>query len=104
MTRFHGCSKQCVIFLVSGVEDLRRLAITCISNDQALNLWGTPPPKLFLLSFIFSVQIDKHVKLLSEVVPEWLSIMYVRKCPYVKLKKNVNIKVLTEKLKSSEVN
>ncbi|XP_028391948.1 uncharacterized protein LOC114516621 [Dendronephthya gigantea] len=53
-------------------------------------------------STLSSVQIEKHVKLLSEVVPEWLTIMYVRKCPYVKLKKNVNINSLVEKLKSKE--
>ena len=58
---------------------------------------------LILIFFCSSVQIEKHVKLLSEVTPEWLTITYVRKCPYVKLKKNVNINSLVEKLKSKEV-
>ncbi len=44
------------------------------------------------------------MKLLSEVAPEWLSIMYVRKCPYVKLKKNVNMNSVMEKLKMKGVN
>ena len=55
-------------------------------------------------STLSKVQVEKHVKLLSEVAPEWLQILYVRKCPYVKLKKNVNINILIEKFKAKEVN
>lgn len=55
-------------------------------------------------STLSSVQVEKHLKLLSELAPDLLSIMYVRKCPYVKLKKNININNLIEKLKTKEIN
>lgn len=58
----------------------------------------------FFVIVSFLVQVEKHLKLLSELAPEWLSIMHVRKCPYVKLKKNVNINNLIEKLKCKEIN
>lgn len=35
--------------------------------------------------------IEEHVKLLNELVPQWLTIATVRKCPYVKLSKNYDI-------------
>ena len=54
---------------------------------------------------IFSEKLEDHVRLLNELAPNWLTIAMVRKCPYVKLLKNVDINsvILTiEKLKKQE--
>uniref|UniRef100_H2ZTT9 Chromatin licensing and DNA replication factor 1 n=1 Tax=Latimeria chalumnae TaxID=7897 RepID=H2ZTT9_LATCH len=43
-------------------------------------------------------EMEKHLRLLSEVVPDWLSIHPVRKEFYLKLNKNVDLNILLERL------
>ncbi|XP_043937638.1 DNA replication factor Cdt1 isoform X2 [Protopterus annectens] len=45
-----------------------------------------------------SSDMEKHLRLLSEIVPDWLSIHPVRKDTYVKLNKNVDLGAVLEKL------
>ena len=58
-----------------------------------------------MYSILFSEKLEDHVRLLNELVPNWLTIAMVRKCPYVKLSKNVDINSVIssiEKLKKQE--
>eukprot|EP00112_Aurelia_sp_Birch-Aquarium-sp1_P015130 Seg3325.5 transcript_id=Seg3325.5/GoldUCD/mRNA.D3Y31 product="DNA replication factor Cdt1" protein_id=Seg3325.5/GoldUCD/D3Y31 len=51
-------------------------------------------------SAMSSANVEEHVRLLNELVPDWLSIVNVRKCQYVKLTKNSDINVVIRKLES----
>ena len=58
-----------------------------------------------MYSILFSEKLEDHVRLLNELVPNWLTISMVRKGPYVKLSKNVDINSVIssiEKLKKQE--
>ncbi|XP_007887507.2 DNA replication factor Cdt1 [Callorhinchus milii] len=49
-------------------------------------------------SMINVEDIGKHLRLLAEVVPDWLSIHQIRKEEYLKLNKNVELNVISEKI------
>ncbi len=52
----------------------------------------------------FAAIIEEHVRLLNELVPDWLLIVNVRKCPYLKLAKNSDVNVVLAKLASIKTN
>jgi len=50
-------------------------------------------------------KVEMHIRLLAELVPAWITIVMVRKCPYVKLTKNADINkiiLILNKAKSKE--
>lgn len=51
-------------------------------------------------------EMEKHLRLLAQLVPEWLTIHPIRKDFYLKLNKNTNMNLvlekLTEKIKEEE--
>eukprot|EP00794_Sanderia_malayensis_P019078 gene19079-20994_t len=47
-----------------------------------------------------TAKIEEHVRLLNELVPEWLVIVNVRKCPYLKLSKKADVNIVLNKLAS----
>ncbi|XP_032232693.2 DNA replication factor Cdt1 isoform X2 [Nematostella vectensis] len=50
-----------------------------------------------------STQVDQHLKLLSTLVPEWLAIVTVRKCPYLKINKKADINSVINKVVTMEL-
>ena len=44
--------------------------------------------------------IEEQIKLLHELVPDWLSIKPVRKCLYVKISKTLDVNHVLQKLQS----
>ncbi|KAJ7311982.1 hypothetical protein JRQ81_006308 [Phrynocephalus forsythii] len=43
-------------------------------------------------------EMEKHLRLLAELLPAWASVLSIRKDAYLKLDKNVDLNVLTERL------
>ena len=50
-----------------------------------------------LFNFVLA-KLEEHLHLLSRLVPNWLSIVTVRKCEYVKLAKNADINAVLNQL------
>ena len=57
---------------------------------------------VFLL-FLFAVQVEEHLRLIAKLLPEWLAIITVRKCPYVKINKKADINSVIDKLLAKEI-
>lgn len=51
-----------------------------------------------LCSISLAADIEEHVKLLNEVAPDWLTIVFVRKCQYVKISKTQDVNEVLNKL------
>lgn len=45
-----------------------------------------------------SGEMEKHLRLLAELTPEWLTIHQIRKDSYLKLNKTVDLNVILQKL------
>ncbi|XP_041376378.1 DNA replication factor Cdt1-like [Gigantopelta aegis] len=45
-------------------------------------------------------EVEKHIKLLLEICPEWISVVEIKRGKYVKLDKNKDIQVLNTKIQS----
>lgn len=54
--------------------------------------------KLLLLVVFFLDDVETHVKLLIEVVPEWLTVVEIKKGKYVKMDRNIELGTLQEKV------
>jgi len=50
-----------------------------------------------------SGDIEDQIRLLHELAPDWLSIITVRKCPYVKISRTLDINLVLQKLQSIKV-
>lgn len=50
------------------------------------------------LVFCFVGDMEKHLKLLAELTPDWLSIHPIRKDFYLKLNKTMDLSVVQDKL------
>lgn len=48
--------------------------------------------------FVFVGDMEKHLKLLAELTPDWLSIHPIRKDLYLKLNKTMDLSVVQDKL------
>lgn len=48
--------------------------------------------------FFFLDDVETHVKLLIEVVPEWLTVVEIKKGKYVKMDRNIELGTLQEKV------
>ena len=44
--------------------------------------------------------IEEQIKLLHELAPDWLSVVPVRKCLYVKISKTFDVNLVLQKLNS----
>ncbi|XP_069757357.1 DNA replication factor Cdt1 [Narcine bancroftii] len=44
------------------------------------------------------VEMEKHLRLLATIVPDWLNIHIIRKDVYIKLNKNVELSIIVEKI------
>lgn len=42
--------------------------------------------------------MEKHLRLLADIVPDWLSVHIIRKDVYLKLNKNVELFTVVEKI------
>ena len=54
------------------------------------------------LFVLFLVKIEQHIRLISELAPDWLTIAMIRKCPYVKLPKNYDINKVLDVLANAK--
>lgn len=50
------------------------------------------------LSFVPTGEMEKHLRLFSELLPDWVSILTIRKDIYIKLDKSLDLNVITERL------
>lgn len=48
--------------------------------------------------FFFLDDVETHVKLLIEVVPEWLTVVEIKKGKYVKMDRNIELGTLQDKV------
>ena len=59
---------------------------------------------LLLLLLLHSVvQVEEHIRFMSQLVPEWISVLTVRKCAYVKINKTADVNNVINKLISKDV-
>ncbi|XP_077983245.1 DNA replication factor Cdt1-like [Glandiceps talaboti] len=49
-------------------------------------------------SCISTAQVEEHIKLMAEFLPEWLSIVHIRKSTYLKIDKNKDMNSLANKM------
>lgn len=54
--------------------------------------------KVVTLGGFFLDDVETHVKLLIEVVPEWLTVVEIKKGKYVKMDRNIELGTLQEKV------
>ena len=57
--------------------------------------------KLLLLHSV--VQVEEHIRFMSQLVPEWISVLTVRKCAYVKINKTADVNNVINKLITKDV-
>ena len=54
-------------------------------------------------SFFFTaVQVEEHIRFMSQLVPEWISVLTVRKCVYIKINKTADVNNVINKLMTKE--
>ena len=53
--------------------------------------------------FYVSVQVEEHLRFMSQLVPEWISVLTVRKCAYVKINKTADVNNVINKLMTKDV-
>ena len=49
------------------------------------------------------VQVEEHIRFMSQLVPEWISVLTVRKCAYVKINKTADVNNVINKLITKDV-
>jgi len=49
-----------------------------------------------------SVQVEEHIRFMSQLVPEWISVLTVRKCAYIKINKTADVNNVINKLMTKE--
>lgn len=54
--------------------------------------------KVVTLGVFFLDDVETHVKLLIEVVPEWLTVVEIKKGKYVKMDRNIELGTLQDKV------
>ena len=57
--------------------------------------------KLLLLHSV--VQVEEHIRFMSQLVPEWISVLTVRKCAYVKINKTADVNNVINKLITKDI-
>lgn len=50
-----------------------------------------------------SAQVEEHIRFMSQLVPEWVSVLTVRKCAYIKINKTANVNNVINKLLTKEI-
>lgn len=50
-----------------------------------------------------SVQVEEHIRFMSQLVPEWISLLTVRKCAYIKINKTADVNNVINKLITKEI-
>ncbi|XP_029186507.2 DNA replication factor Cdt1-like isoform X1 [Acropora millepora] len=49
------------------------------------------------------VQVEEHIRFMSQLLPEWISVLMVRKCAYIKINKAADVNNVINKLMTKEI-
>ncbi|XP_068725235.1 DNA replication factor Cdt1-like [Montipora capricornis] len=49
------------------------------------------------------VQVEEHIRFMSQLLPEWISVLMVRKCSYIKINKTADVNNVINKLMTKEI-
>lgn len=52
--------------------------------------------------FFTVVQVEEHIRFMAQLVPEWISVLTVRKCAYIKINKTADVNNVINKLMTKE--
>lgn len=99
MTRPKYADKEISMYaqLPSMAQVLRNVFVTEKKNVLALEFVIAKLEKSFRTK-MSAEDFEKHLRLMSTLLPTWITILLVRKITYIKLLKNVELSTITERL------
>lgn len=56
-----------------------------------------------MVCFFNAVQVEEHIRFMSQLLPEWISVLMVRKCAYIKINKAADVNNVINKLMTKEI-
>nr|XP_060644250.1 DNA replication factor Cdt1 [Anolis sagrei ordinatus] len=79
-------------------SSLRGVSQALLEREQKSLCLQSVNNRLAKFPFVAAGEMEGHLRLLSELLPSWVSILSIRKDTYIKLDKSVDLNIITERL------